>query len=340
MKSPIIDVRVTPGSYSYMPDGKMSNEDYHAAEGISSTGVLVIAEECPKSFRYGEHKETPALLFGTASHAALLEPELFHATYARGFDADAYDDLLTSDKAVQQFLSKNGVKGFSNKSGDVLYNAALEFNPELKIKKVEEAAYNKNEVGERTALKPADYDGMMAMRESILNDPDHAEYAAMLKGAKVETSIICDIKIEGFDDWIRVKVRPDIITKCRTVPDFKTTESASPEKFSKSIFNRGYIVRQAFVIDVLSAFYSKMSGEDVEFKAALLAQEKKAPYIAQMYDVTEAQQAAGRAVYHDALIVYGMCRRNDVWPPYARGRMPVQLPAWANRELGIDEDNQ
>lgn len=59
----------------------MSNADYHASEGISKSGLDLIARS-PAHFRYAPAKEsTRPMEIGTAIHTAILEPERFTKEY-------------------------------------------------------------------------------------------------------------------------------------------------------------------------------------------------------------------------------------------------------------------
>lgn len=62
----------------------LSNEDYHAAPGISKTGLWTIHEKSPAHYRYGERKETQQFDFGQASHLAILQPDEFEKQVLRG----------------------------------------------------------------------------------------------------------------------------------------------------------------------------------------------------------------------------------------------------------------
>lgn len=59
----------------------LSNEEYHASNGISKSGIsLMLKSPAHYAARYifGEQQEpTPAMEFGSAVHAFILEPELF-----------------------------------------------------------------------------------------------------------------------------------------------------------------------------------------------------------------------------------------------------------------------
>lgn len=60
---------------------ELTNEQYHAHESISKSGLDMIARS-PAHYRYGERREpTRAMVIGSAVHAAILEPELFASQY-------------------------------------------------------------------------------------------------------------------------------------------------------------------------------------------------------------------------------------------------------------------
>ena len=63
----------------------ISNEVYHSDRSCVSASGLKQVLRSPEHFRAqldGERKETPAMFFGTAIHARLLEPEVFAQKYA------------------------------------------------------------------------------------------------------------------------------------------------------------------------------------------------------------------------------------------------------------------
>jgi hypothetical protein len=63
----------------------LSNADYHADKTAVSSTALRRVLKSPNSFLVGQRgqsmKETPAMAFGSAVHAAILEPELFKSHY-------------------------------------------------------------------------------------------------------------------------------------------------------------------------------------------------------------------------------------------------------------------
>lgn len=88
----------------------MSSDDYHAHHAVSKSVLDKIARSplhC-RAYLDGLRTEpTPAMQFGTALHAAVLEPELFDAQYAV-FEGDrrttagkqAYADLVARNKSI------------------------------------------------------------------------------------------------------------------------------------------------------------------------------------------------------------------------------------------------
>lgn len=64
-----------------IPAYQLSNADYHRAEGISKSGLDLIARS-PMHYRFRELCEpTAAMILGTATHAAILEPIAYASDY-------------------------------------------------------------------------------------------------------------------------------------------------------------------------------------------------------------------------------------------------------------------
>tara|TARA_R110000868_G_scaffold119479_2_gene317167 strand:- start:7804 stop:8769 length:966 start_codon:yes stop_codon:yes gene_type:complete len=319
MSNPILDVR----NVEVFNNGSLSNEDYHAREGISSTGVLTIASDCPAVYKYAERKPSKAMDFGTASHALMLEPEMFAAQFVRDISKNDYDAILSTQAEVKAWLKDAGIKGYSTKPIAELYEMVFASDPDVKILATEIEKHHKKFDG-ATFIKADDYDTLLKMHNAIFAYP---AYAKVLRESSVECSVFCEIKIEGCDDWIKVKVRPDIITKDLLVPDYKTTRDVRPEEFGRLAYYSGYWTRQAFVCDILSAVYKK------DFKPSLLAQGSSSPYIPQMYMLNSDQVGHGRSEYHESLITYSNCLKTDVWPAYSDGPIELETPGYLNKQL-------
>lgn len=111
-----------PGIYT---SGQLSNSNYHSGAGISCTGLKKIAVS-PAHYKHGEFKQTAAMFTGSATHSAILEPDLFakhYVTLPSGKDRrsaeykalctehGADNVLVSSDayqiKMMQQAVQKN-----------------------------------------------------------------------------------------------------------------------------------------------------------------------------------------------------------------------------------------
>ena len=347
-------------------NGSMSNEDYHKHEGISSSSVYAMCKETPAKFRFGEKKETDALKKGTAIHAYMLEPELFEKQFIRGVDFEKEEGVHTSSKSVLAAMKKAGVLvtltelkkkaktlepdakpasrddaieiinqhdpdckvfvGEPEKADDIYSQAAI-LCPDIKIKHHMEESFKKSN-SDKTIVPADDYDAMVAMRKVLFSDY-YKEINQCFNGAFFETSILCEVMLEGYDQWVPVKVRPDIITSNCIVPDYKTTSDISVGKFERMAFNLGYWHRQVFVCDVLSAVYGK------EFKPALIAQDVNAPHEVRGLNMKNPIKEDGSGVdayghardaYTEAVIKWDKCRRTDSWPSYGGGWSDMDCP--------------
>ena len=173
-----------------------------------------------------------------------------------------------------------------------------------------------------TIVPVDDYDMIISMRKSLFGRPHIAKI--LNAGIFVETSILCEIKVEGCADWIKVKIRPDIITKGRLVPDYKTTRDIEPGAFARSSHDAGYWIRQVFVCDVLSAAYGK------KFTPGLIAQEKTEPYISEGFFMDDEDGLSGaREHYCEVLNRYAGYLKRDAWPSYSDKFISLGLPAWS-----------
>ena len=139
---------------------------------------------------------------------AFLEPDLFALEYYREPSKEDYPDALNSDVTIKAYLKEMGVKGYSTKKGAELYEMVSAVDPLKKcladIRNIEEI---KNQGKKKvTAI---DYDKIMLMRDTLLNDPANAE----LSNGDVEISIFGEVSLDDGETWNKVKVRLDMLNK-------------------------------------------------------------------------------------------------------------------------------
>lgn len=291
---------------------QLTNEQYHEeSDHVSGSQLVELMLDCPAQMRYGEKTETQALAFGTLSHAMMLEPSRFDAEFVRG--VDVVDGMMTSDAAIKAWLSERGIKGGSNKKFSELCEMVDATGESPLIYKCEMEKLELANEG-KTIVKPDEYDMVMQMRRVVMADPAYSE---MITGGATEVSLFGELC------GVKVKVRFDLLTASGAIRDYKTTVSANPDKFGRNAYDLGYWLKMALQHDMFCAAYGRPP-ESV----GLLAQSKKAPYIAQDFVLTEKQLAYGREQYQTALRIYADCKSRDSWPAYGGGTMELPTPAW------------
>lgn len=116
------------------------------------------------------------------------------------------------------------------------------------------------------------------------------------------------------------------------IPDYKTAESAHPDKVARSMGDWGYHIQGWWYRQAVKA---AGRGPDVRF--ALVVQEKSAPYLVSVcFPDAEAIEAGG-LLARDALNTYAECVESGVWPGYSEQGEPVSLPPWELAKAGVGE---
>lgn len=175
-------------------------------------------------------------------------------------------------------------------------------------------ASGKSVIDEATAEK------VEMMKEKLKTSPDLTKLVD--KGINEESYYV-----EGFEGC-KVKVRPDKVT-ANAIIDLKTTDNASTEGFTRTIFKYGYHIQAALYLDVLGQFDKK----DRQF--VFVAQEKTEPYSYQIFRLSDDIIEYGRWQYKDLLAKHKKCSDEMKWGGYEsyneiseRGVTTINLPSW------------
>lgn len=157
------------------------------------------------------------------------------------------------------------------------------------------------------------------MRAAIEADP----YISILIGGGVsEKSIFCR---DGFR-WVRI--RPDLLyvrDSDVVCVDYKTCMDASADGFARNVYDYGYHQQAALYIDVLGKLYP---GRDVTF--LFVAQEKRAPYLYNIFELDPQDMELGRLLNGYALRIWESCVATEKWGSCTSGRInSLSLPGWA-----------
>jgi hypothetical protein len=113
--------------------------------------------------------------------------------------------------------------------------------------------------------------------------------------------------------------RPDL----GLIVDLKTTASAHPAKFSRSVVDYGYHAQEAFYTDGWRACGQQVDG------FLFIAVEKTDPFAFGIYEMPPSIVEEGRAIMRQALDTYAECKRADRWPGYAEGVQELKFQKWA-----------
>lgn len=322
---------------------ELTNEQYHAEEDhISGTSLWKMYSGCLAKWRFDASEEkknkSKALVFGTTSHAMMLEPERFDAEFFRMPSPEDYTTRneegevtfapLTSVAAMQRYAKERGLAGRSNSDPVALAEtirqavAASQDNGGDEVMpifwhEVEEAA--KKEAGERVQVPAVDFDKCQRMREVILSNP---QYHRVIHGGRSEVSVFFELF------GVKVKVRWDRLTDDAEIWDYKTCDSCQPDKFIRRSFDLGYPMKMALQYHAFRAVWGRAPKGIV-----LLAQEKEEPFIPEEFRMTRKTLLIGTAQLRQALAMYKFAKDNDHWTTYGGGNpIDMEPPFYIERD--------
>lgn len=185
----------------------------------------------------------------------------------------------------------------------------------------------------RTLLIASAYDDVLAMRDTVHADP---WINSIITGGKplVEAS--------GYwidpDSGMLCRCRPDLWRDdLGIIVDLKSTLSAHPDAFARSVVNYGYHAQEAFYSDGWGILHA---GGHVSRPVAgfvFLAWEKKSPFAYGVYELPPSIVDEGRVAMRKALDTYAGCCKADRWPAYGDGVQELSFKRWAYRHTDAPE---
>lgn len=307
-------------------NNELSNDQYHAdTEHINGSGLWNIYDRCPAAWRYKdeEDEQSKALVFGTGSHTALLEPERFEAEYARMPTKEDFGaELLVTVSDMNSWAKERGIKGLSGKTKAEVIKIIRSTGEPVRIYDEERLFAELNAKG-RILLEGNDYDAIMQMRAVI-----HANsyYSSLLSGAYSEVSILGQLLGEPS------KVRFDCLTRGGDIIDYKTAVSAKPDEFFRHAARLGYFMKMAMQHDMFVEAYGHAPRS-----VNLLVQEKKSPFIPALIRLTDEQLRIGRIQLRSAMEIYKACKKANSWPGYSMGNPVIEMetPEWFKKQFNL-----
>lgn len=160
----------------------------------------------------------------------------------------------------------------------------------------------------------------LAQANAVLRLP---QIAALLSEGQPEASAFWIDDLTGE----LCKCRPDWTSPAGdgvVLVDGKTCQDASPDGFSRAIWNFRYDLQAAWYSDG----YERATGRRVHgFVFACV--ESAWPHQAAAYMLDDEALDRARAKNRELLNLYAECRRNNTWPGYPAEIQPISLPRWA-----------
>ena len=287
----------------------LSNEQYHASEGISRSKLWTF-KELPYKFYYkylsGDYakpKETKAFYLGSLVHTLVLEPHLFDQEYCMAPVLEPMPEaVLLKDVGREQYEQIKAVRAEIAARNNAI---KTEFEASLSSK----AIVNENDLALANAMRSA------VMRNSTA--------AELMEGAKMEKSIYWKHEPTG----LICKARPDI-WQGRIVSDLKTTLDAGFRGFQLTAHKDGYFLQAAMIYEAL-----KSIGEPFE-NFVYICVEKTAPHAMGLYMLDEETLQFGIEMFHALMERIAICFEKNVWPDY--GIKKLTKPRYATLESDIE----
>lgn len=215
--------------------------------------------------------------------------------------------------------------------GSAAHKLALGAGPEITIVDYDDwrtkAAKEEREAARAAGTIPvlkAEYVQLAAMADALLAHPLARAALDPGRGGKPEQSLFMQDEASGV--WLRARLdwMPDPHSAMRPVIfDYKTTRSANPDSFAKSMYDYGYHVQAAFYADL----YCQLTGVDAPF--LFIAQEKEPPYLVTVCQPDADAMRAGRDKVRQAIEIYRDCTEAGIWPGYTDEIATISLPPWA-----------
>lgn len=281
-----------------------SDEEYHSNKDYISASALKKLKVGPAHYKEEEEMaETDALVFGSAYHCFVLQPEKFAEEY-----------YIFNDTAICEALTGDGYKSPRSTKAYKEWEES-----EMRI------------IGDKKVISKAIMDNITAMKERLMAHP-HARM--LLANGFNEQGYMGEIDTECGP--IKIKFKPDHVNdKKKIIVDLKTTIDASADGFTRHAADLDYHIQAALYSDLME----KVSGDNRPYTFFFIAQEKKKPYAFNLFESSAQFISQGRFEYEMLLQLYKYCIDNNTWPGYQvwcqnkYGILELKLPAWAIKDL-------
>jgi hypothetical protein len=122
------------------------------------------------------------------------------------------------------------------------------------------------------------------------------------------------------------KARLDALVGGSVIPDLKTSASADPQEFERSLGKFRYHVQAAYYIDLC-----RLVGID-KSDFVFIVVEKEAPHATAVYSLSQDAIDLGRMEYQRDLAAVRECTEKNQWPGFTEEITVIGLPAWMQKQ--------
>jgi hypothetical protein len=172
----------------------------------------------------------------------------------------------------------------------------------------------------KVPLKLSDFEAVTAMAVAVRKHPlagklfVNGQPEQTLIWRDEATGVMCRMKA----DWLRAT----------GFVDLKTTDNAAPDSLSKSAYNFGYYIQDAFYRRGFRALHP-----GVDPWCAFVAVEKQPPHLVHVHQLKERALAYGDRKVSEALEILRDCTASGVWPGYPDDEITeIDLPPYVRTE--------
>ncbi len=334
--------RAIPGIYYGLP-----NDSYHKIEGLSSSMLktFVLDSEAHYDAKYNkpdiyhlnqDEKRPDHFTAGDLIHALILEPWSVLKRYYRDHTKSEFPGALVTDPQIKAALKEAGEPqtiGGEKKADRIA--RLMDINPDTvvwdwELQKLADANEGK------TAIKGGIWDCAHLAYKAFLERQEATDWIDHANGLS-ELSIIAECPHTG----MIVRCRPDftlllpVMDNLRYPPlmvDVKSANSASPEKFARSIGDFGYHLQQAFY-----EYVFKLATGTAPFDFGFVVAEFEKASIVETIKIDKATMKLTRASLIPALKKLKHCYDVNQWAGYTSGGVTeLSVAPWALKRLPVD----
>lgn len=176
-------------------------------------------------------------------------------------------------------------------------------------------------VEHKLPILETDYQDVHEMVQVCKNAMDESEFAQDFSESLREQTVLW----EEAGVWCRT--RPDAMTKdARIIWDYKTTDSAHPADFGRTIIRQGYDVQSELQKRGVRKMFNPQRCTHV-----LIVQEIAPPYAVSFISLSPHWEEIGQDKINFALAVWRGCMKTGHWPGYVNQVSYLDPPSFADR---------